>query len=321
MKKYILIIFSLVCIKLSAQQDPMNSMFAYNKLQTNPAYTGARDVLSMRALYRYQWVKIPGQPQTFNFNIHSPIKNERIALGLSLINDRLGVTNQNWLSASFAYRIPFNNDSKLSFGMSAGAYLYNVNIQSLEHLDGNDPILMWSFKGVNPIVGAGIYYYGDKYYVGIATPNLLPLDLKSSDNDAISTLSNINQVSHVFGMAGYTFEVGAKKNFWIQPQVLLKFVGAKKTKAPFQGDFNTTFTLYKVFNFGLTYRTSIADIYKDKESIDFMTMFDTKKGFIIAYAYDMTISKISNYDKGSHEVMMGYDINLWKKGVRTPRYF
>ncbi len=312
---------SLICLKLSAQQDPMNTMFAYNKLQTNPAYTGARDVLSMRAVYRYQWVKLPGQPQTFNFNVHSPIKNERIALGLSLINDRIGVTNQNWVNASFAYRIPFNNDSKLSFGISAGAYMYNMDIHSLEHLDGNDPLLAGNFKGVNPLVGVGIYYYGNKYYIGIATPSMLPLDMKYSDDNIAASLINTNQVSHIFGMAGYTFELGQKNNFWIQPQVLLKFVGSKKVKAPFQGDFNTTFTLYKVFNFGLTYRSSVGDIYKDRESLDFMTMFDTRKGFIIAYSYDMTLSKISNYERGSHEILLGYDINLWKKGVRTPRYF
>lgn len=311
----------MISLSSSAQQDPMNTMFAYNKLQTNPAYTGARDVLSMRAVYRYQWVKVPGQPQTFNFNVHSPIKNERIALGLSLINDRLGVTNQNWLSASFAYRIPFNNESKLSFGMNAGAYMYNVDIQSLEQLDVNDPLLAGNFKGVNPIVGAGIYYYGDKYYVGLATPNLLPLDLKYEEGNNTPSLSYINQVSHIFGMAGYTFEIGQKKNFWIQPQVLLKFIGSKKVKAPFQGDFNTTFTLYKVFNFGITYRSSVGDAYKDKESIDFMTMFDTRKGFIIAYSYDLTLSKVGNYENGSHEIMLGYDINLWKKGIRTPRYF
>ena len=83
-------------------------MFAYNKLQVNPAYTGARDMLEIpRSVSSSMGETLPGAPQTINVNIHSPLKNERLALGLSVLNDRLGSTNQTWLMASYAYRIPF----------------------------------------------------------------------------------------------------------------------------------------------------------------------------------------------------------------------
>jgi type IX secretion system PorP/SprF family membrane protein len=183
-----LFLFLLLVVSVArAQQEPMNTMFAYNKLQINPAYTGGKDMVSIRAVYRHQWVSLPGAPQTINFNIHSPLKNERIALGLSVLNDRLGATNQTWLMASYAYRIPFKNDTKLSFGMSAGLLMYKTDITSLTAIDPGDPLLQNNLKGVNPNLGAGVYYYGQKFYIGISMPNVLPLNyLHNKDNVSVS---------------------------------------------------------------------------------------------------------------------------------------
>jgi type IX secretion system PorP/SprF family membrane protein len=319
MKKIIIIAYILISIKSYGQQDPMNTMFAYNKLQTNPAYAGGKDILSIRAVYRYQWTKLAGAPQTANINIHAPLKNERIGLGLSVINDRLGVTNQNWLMMSFAYRLPFKNDTKLSFGLSGGMYLYNIRVSDLAATDIGDPLAASDFKGTSANVGSGIYYYGTKFYVGIASPNLIPYKYRFDEKE--SNDINSKQIPHLFIMGGYTFEMGENKNFWIQPQILLKYIMATNYKVPFESDINLTFTFHKMFNFGVTYRSSFGNKFTDKESIDLMTMLDTKKGFSIGYSYDITLSKINSYENGSHEVMLGYDIDVSKKGFRTPRYF
>ncbi|MDB5228892.1 MAG: hypothetical protein JWN78_3085 [Bacteroidota bacterium] len=303
-----------------AQQEPLNTMFAYNKLQTNPAYTGAKDMVSIRAVYRHQWSGLPGAPQTINVNIHAPLKNERIALGLSVLNDRLGVTNQTWLMASYAYRIPFKNDTKLSFGISAGMLIYKTNITSLDAIDPSDPLLQNNLKGINPNLGAGIYYYGQKFYVGVSMPNVLPLNYIHHKDDN-SVPNRFKQVPHIFIMGGYTFEMGKKKNFWIQPQVLLKYITSTRYKIPFEIDANLTFTLYKIANIGLTYRSGLADKFDNRESIDAMCMFTIPKGFSVAYSYDITISKVKAYENGTHEIMLGYDFDLRKKGTRTPRYF
>ena len=100
MKKYSIIWILLLLLTtstLKAQQEPYNTMFAFNKLPVNPGYTGGKDVLSIRALYRHQWVNLPGNPQTINFNIHSPLKYDNVALGLSIINANIrGIFICNW---------------------------------------------------------------------------------------------------------------------------------------------------------------------------------------------------------------------------------
>lgn len=323
MKKYIFIWIVLIVsipITLKAQQEPYNTMFAFNKLPINPGYTGGKDVLSIRALYRHQWVSLPGNPQTININIHSPLKIDRIALGLSIINDRLGATNMTHINASFAYRIPFKNDTKLSFGISAGMMIFNSKISELDAIDVGDPLLQQNLKGVRPNIGAGVYYYGSKFYVGLSIPNTVPIGLFDKKDNATNNM-RLQQLTSLLLMGGYTFEIGKKKNFWIQPQVLLKYMPNSKYELPLEIDANLTFTLYKIVGLGVTYRTGIADPFQNRESIDAMAIFYLPKDFTIGYAYDQTISKVRAYNKGTHEVMLGYDVSWKKKGIRTPRYF
>ncbi len=323
MKRYILIwivLSAALPLSLRAQQEPYNTMFAFNKLPVNPGYAGAKDMLSIRALYRHQWVDLPGNPQTTNINIHSPLKYENIALGLSIINDRLGATNMTHLNTSFAYRIPFKNDTKLSFGISAGMMIFNSKITELDAIDTGDPLLQQNLKGVRPNIGAGVYYYGSKFYAGLSIPNMVPVGLFDK-KDNISGNVRLQQLTSLLLMGGYMFEIGKKKNFWLQPQVLLKYMPNKKYEIPLEVDVNLTFTLYKRVGLGVTYRTGITDPYQNRESVDVMAIFYLPKDFTIGYAYDQTISKVKTYNKGTHEVMLGYDLSIRKKGIRTPRYF
>ena len=76
MKKLILILFALVIAQeISAQQDPQYTQYMYNMNVINPAYAGISEGLSIGALYRSQWVGLDGGPETFTFNIHSPVGN------------------------------------------------------------------------------------------------------------------------------------------------------------------------------------------------------------------------------------------------------
>jgi type IX secretion system PorP/SprF family membrane protein len=305
---------------MKAQQEPYNTMFAFNKLPINPGYTGGKDMISIRAVYRDQWAQLPGNPQTVNVNIHSPLKMERIALGLSIINDRLGATNMTHINASFAYRIPFKNDTKLSFGISAGMMIFNSKITELDAIDLGDPLLQQNLKGVRPNLGAGVYYYGSKFYVGLSIPNMVPVGLFNS-KDNLSDDIRKQQLPSMILTGGYDFEMGKKKNFWIAPQILLKYMPNSKYELPLELDANVVFTLYKRVGLGVTYRTGLADPFQNRESVDAMAIFYLPKDIMIGYSFDQTISKVHAYNKGTHEVLLGYDLTWKKNGIRTPRYF
>ncbi len=93
---------------VNAQQNAMYSQYVFNTLAYNPAYAGSRNVFSATALYRNQWSGIKGAPTTATLTADAPFKEDRIGLGIQLINDELGVTKTTGAALSGAYRTTRN---------------------------------------------------------------------------------------------------------------------------------------------------------------------------------------------------------------------
>src|ERR1700722_18587619 len=123
MKKTLPAIFLFTWFACVAQQDAQFSMYRFDGLFINPAYTGSHDDISAVAMYRTQWLNIPGAPQTATIGIHSPFnQQDRVALGGTYTFDRIGVSETNAVNASFAYRVPIGRrkNIRLCFGISGG---------------------------------------------------------------------------------------------------------------------------------------------------------------------------------------------------------
>lgn len=309
----------------NAQQEPQYTQFMYNKLPINAGYTGARGCLSLRALYRAQWVKLDGAPQTASFAIHSPFKKQNNALGFFFVNDRLGVTNQNWFNVTYAYRIPVGKKIRISLGINAGLLWYKSNLSSLVRTDISDPVYNQNVNRILPDVGAGIYVYHPMWYVGASVPNFIKGSLYNKDQAAlIPKDSTAHRSQHFFFMAGGV--IPAHKAFKIRPQVMGKYVFDKNQKVPFEMDFNLSFLIIDRVNIGATYRTTFGkykniDQLNNPESIEANLEVWPTKQFMIGYSYDYTLSKLGNYNKGSHEIILGYDVIFKNKKMDTPRYF
>jgi type IX secretion system PorP/SprF family membrane protein len=325
--KSLLLILSLMCVVLvsKAQQEPQYTQFMYNKLPFNAGYTGSRGVLSTRLLYRNQWVsKIDGAPQTIAFSIHSPFKKENNAMGLYVTNDRLGVTNQTSINITYAYRIPLTDKLRLNIGLNAGMMFYKSDLTELQRIDGTDEAYYQNVKRIVPEVGAGIYMVHPKFYVGVSSPNVIKSSMLSKDQSDLLAYNTraAHHSPHLMVMAGGVIPV--TKGFKIRPQVLGKTVIDKDVKVPFTTDFNVSFLIIDRINIGGTYRTAF---HKKKTGLDNYDSVDANlevwptKSLMIGYAYDYSLTKLGNYNKGSHEVILGYE--FYKKGdkIKTPRYF
>src|SRR5688572_30014773 len=115
-----ILIVVLGSFSVNAQQDPMYTHYMYNTLMVNPAYAGSRDALSVTALHRSQWVNFNGSPITQTVTAHGPLSNEHVGLGIAVMNDKIGPTNNTGVFGQFAYILKLNDRSKLSLGVSAG---------------------------------------------------------------------------------------------------------------------------------------------------------------------------------------------------------
>jgi type IX secretion system PorP/SprF family membrane protein len=319
------VFFAVAINNTNAQQEPQYTQFMYNKLPLNAGYTGAKGCLSLRALYRYQWVKIEGAPQTTSFSIHSPFKKENNALGFYFVNDRLGVTNQNWFDVSYAYRIPLGKKIRLSIGVNAGLLWYKSNIATLIRNDISDPVYDQNVNRVLPDVGAGLYLYHPMWYVGVSVPNFIKGSLYNKNQTSLLAKDiSAHRSQHFFAMAGGVIPV--TKGFKIRPQFLGKYVFAKGQKVPFEADFNLSLLIVDRVNIGATYRTTFGktknvDPLKNPESIEANLEVWPTKQLMLGFAFDYTLSKLNNYNKGSYEVILGYDFAFKNKKFDTPRFF
>jgi type IX secretion system PorP/SprF family membrane protein len=330
LKFIFLAVFSLAMLtQLQAQQDPQYSQFMYNKLPINSAYTGGRDVLSIRALYRNQWVGLEGAPTTATLSIHSPLKNEDLAVGFNIIHDRLGTINQTIVSGTYAYRIPLKNEVKISFGVNAG-FMYHVNkITEAAVNDINDVNLQSNVGRILPDIGAGIYIYHPKhFYAGVSVPNFIASDeiSKQRAGEAVTNGGNVAQrTQHLMVMAGGVIPLGTEA-VKFRPQAMFKHVINAEYDAPFSLDFNASFMLYDRVNIGASYRTTFGktdwpDRLDNPYGVSGMIEIWATKQILVGYAYDHPLNKLSGVTSGSHEIVVGFDFNFEKSKIITPRYF
>ncbi|MFH6990322.1 type IX secretion system membrane protein PorP/SprF [Flavobacterium collinsii] len=301
MKKIILmfLFFSVVC---SAQQDAQYTQYMYNTIAINPAYAGSRGALSVFGLYRTQWIGLDGAPETSTFSINTPLNNSNLGLGVSLVNDKIGPTNENTLSADLSYSVPTSETFKLSFGIKATANLFNLDINKLNPENQGDPQFQNLNNRITPNIGAGVYWHSDKAYLGLSIPNFIETNRFNDDDTAI-----FKDKINYYLMAGYVFDL----NYYIKfkPAILTKMVQG----APLQVDASANVMFDDKFVVGLAYRWSA--------SLSAMAGFQVTDGLYIGYGYDHETTNLRRYNSGSHEIFLRFEFLNNYNRITSPRFF
>jgi type IX secretion system PorP/SprF family membrane protein len=302
-KNSIVLLLLLVMSSGYAQQESQYTHYMYNTININPAYAGSRGVLSVFGLHRTQWVGLDGAPITNSFSINTPIQNSRMGIGLSFVNDKIGASEQNNISVDFSYTIPVSLDYKLSFGLKASANLLNVDYTKLDRYDLNDPKFQNNIDNVfSPNIGAGVYFHSDQLYVGFSVPNFLPL---RRFDDVVS--SAVENSLHYYLIGGYVFDVSPSLK--LKPTFMTKMVSG----APLQLDLSANALIQDKLTVGLAWRWDAA--------LTAMAGFQLSDGLFVGYSYDFETTSLSNYNSGSHEVFLRFELLNIQKRIITPRFF
>ena len=305
---FLVLILTLGSLTLKAQQAPMYTHYMNNTLAVNPGYAGSREILTITGLHRSQWVGFPGAPLTQTITMHSPLRNEHIGVGLSILNDKIGPTNNTSVFADYAYIIKLTEKSKLAFGLSAGLNIYHASLNALQLDQQIDPVFQDINNHVTPNFGFGAYYSRERFYVGISAPNLLQNSYLSVNQETVSALIGKEQ-RHYFLIAGTMLNIS--DNLAFKPTTLVKVTSA----APLQADLTASFIIMKRLMVGAMYRTG--------DSFGGLVGFDITDQFHLGYSYDWSYGlQTSKYNQGSHELILRYDvIFLSKKQIHSPRNF
>ena len=124
---------------VEAQKEPQYTQYMYNIGSFNPAYVGSVENTELSALYRSQWVDVPGAPRTLRFGINLPFENEKMGMGFNVINDELGPSKQTYIDVAYSYQINISDVTKISFGIDAGGSMLNVNFSEGHFFNPSDP--------------------------------------------------------------------------------------------------------------------------------------------------------------------------------------
>ena len=284
-----------------AQQDAQFTQYMYNTININPAYAGSRGALSIFALHRTQWVGLDGAPVTNVASVNTPLNESNLGLGVTIINDKIGPTTENTISTDVSYTVPTSETFKLSFGIKATANFFNLDINRLNPAEADPSIRDFNNK-FTPNIGAGVYLHSDKAYIGFSIPNFIESD-RYDDNEVAIFKEKINY----YLIAGYVFDMNESIKF--KPALLTKIVEG----APIQVDLSGNFMFNDKFVLGVAYRWSAA--------VSAMVGFQVSESMYIGYGYDHDTTRLKNYNSGSHEIFLRYEIFKNNGKITTPRFF
>ena len=304
MKKILLsTILLLISVNIFAQQEPQYTQYMYNPTLVNPAYAGSKGHTTVYGMYRSQWVGLDGAPETINFSMNKPINASNLGYGISVVNDRIGLSDETQLAVDLSYTIFFTNDYRLAFGIKTSANLLNIDYTKLKVYNPGELVLQNNISNrLSPNIGAGLYFYNKKGYVGASVPMLL--DTKKYDDIANS---NIDQRYHMYVMGGKVFDLGLNTKF--KPAFISKIVSG----SPVQLDLSANFLFNEKFTLGAAYRWSA--------SVSAMAGFSVNNKLFIGYGYDRETTKLANFNSGSHEIFLQFELFENNKRIETPRFF
>ena len=299
------IIFGLVLVlalqNSNAQQDPQYTDYMFNTLTVNSAYAGSRGHLTATGLHRTQWVGLDGAPTTQSFSVESPV-GKNVGLGVVLVNDRLGPSDEFYLDANFSYTINLNNDSRLSFGIKGGGRMLNIDWTRGSYQEQENVFQQNIENKFLPTIGAGVYWHSNNSYIGLSVPNFLTDEHYDGVQNAIAA-----ERLHYFLIAGKVFDLSPRIKF--KPAFLGKFV----VGAPIIADLSANFMFDDTLRLGLAYRWD--------DSVSGLLGLQVGPKLMIGYAYDATTTRLRNFNSGTHEIMLRFELRSREKQLKSPRFF
>lgn len=260
MKKYLLSL-ALFGLSLSgfAQQDPLYAQYINNPMVINPAYAGLNNNLNASISYRNQWGGFEGNPVTVNVNSHMSLVDNKVGVGILLVQDKIGNVKNTEFQAAFSYKLKLE-DKTFSFGMQAGVINFRNNFGNLNLANDGDPAFTQNENLSKPNIGAGAILKSEKYFIGLSVPRLLSTTISNGGQD----LQLYNQHYYLFG--SYVFYLNERIR--LKPSMLLKGVKGSplSTDLNFNVNIDANYTagvFTRNFNaYGLLLQAKLSDRYK-----------------------------------------------------------
>ncbi|WP_298502134.1 type IX secretion system membrane protein PorP/SprF [uncultured Maribacter sp.] len=302
---------------IQAQKEPQYTQYMYNIGGFNPAYVGTVEGPEISAAYRAQWIDIDGAPRTIRLGLNFPMLNKKNGLGFNIVNDQIGPLTQTYIDLAYSFQVKVTDETKLSFGIDAGGSFLNLDFAKGTFENPGEPILdRETVSKFYPTVGAGLFMYGNQWYIGASAPNFLTDGIYNED---VATIVE-DKIQFNF-IGGYVFNLSDGLKF--KPAFLINSLKG----APVNINVSANFLIKEAFTAGVSYRVDSA--------FSGLAGFQVSKNMYIGYSYDYSTNLLGEYNGGSHEVIFKFSLGRSKKRgnvekqigkekpkqIDTPRFF
>jgi type IX secretion system PorP/SprF family membrane protein len=278
----------------SAQQDPMYTQYMDNLQVLNPGYAGSQGIGNILMVARSQWVEFDGAPATRSFTYNTSYDEQNIGVGFSLMSDQIGPLKQTGFYADYSYFLPVSQKFKLGLGLKGGVSFYRANLVALQTVD-SDPVFNHDiYENFLPNVGVGLFLFSETTYFGVSVPKLIDNIII---NEEVQTDYINKQQRHMYFVAGHRFDIS--EDFQLKTNGMMR----KVKSAPLSVDLTVMGGFRDKFWVGAMYR--FGDAY------GMLVKFNPSPNMSIGYAYDITISELSAFNSGTHEIMFSYNLDLF----------
>lgn len=280
----------------------------YNQQIINPAYTGIWNKIGFTALVRKQFVGLEKSPLTECISMHLPIGKANAAIGINVINDKFGAEKRLFVLGDYAYEIRLTHKTRLRMGVKFGFENYKNSLTEYK-LDPNNNIDEAFNKDVNlnflPNFGVGIFIFQDNFFAGFSIPNILKNDF---EEDFYNYSTNVD--AHLFYFnGGYVFPLDLLNHVIFKPTVCARFVTGDSP----QIDIAANFLLRETLWLGLTYRT--------EKTFCITANWKVNQKIKAGLAVDIICNEMHQYQNGTFELSLGYEVDFKRRDYLRTRYF
>jgi type IX secretion system PorP/SprF family membrane protein len=302
-------LISIICIFILpaysyGQLYSMSDHYVYNSLAINPAYAGSHNALSTIFGYRTCLNSFEGAPSTMTLSVHSSLNNDKIGMGLFVMDDKYGISNEMSFIGNYAYRMNIGY-GKLALGIGLGMIVNKTQWNALEARDADDELLAENNSaGTLPDFSLGMYYSTNKYFIGLSLPLFLSHEY-SSQTEKYTIKNDFKEYNYFFN-TGYIFDINQNIKFF--PSFLIRY---NQGNAP-QVDLTSQFIFKDIVWIGAQYRS--------RNVLVGMLQCQITKQIRVAYSYDYSVGRSDRYKFSSHEIMFNY-VLAHKVVVESPRHF
>lgn len=294
-----------------AQQEAIYGHFLNQKSVINPAYVGYRNSPNVTVIHRSQWVGFKGAPTSDFALFDMPLKRGDMAVGGGLSFDKIGPTREIGLMADYSYLLRLGNRTTLSFGAKASLSVFQVNLMDLDLISDyygeSDDLFNYNPGSLlMPNVGFGIYYYGEKFFVGISSPKMLRRKFTGKDNVVYAQVQGTTEPTGYL-MGGGIFELNRYLDLKISS------LTRATRNAPLSTGLYVSALYDDMFDAGLYY------FYKEVAGAYFT--WNVNKRLMVGYNVDFATNALITTNYGSHELMVNYYLKPPRRRIIYPRYF